>query len=119
MYCRPRMRPTSRSSKSNTASIAPDRNRISPITMNSGTVASAVVVAVVKMLLANSPKPAGPISTRMPATFRMRNATNTGMPRNKSAKQQPDPAAERHPPGHGMMLTWPVSRSSLIRSRRK
>ena len=47
MYCRPRIRPTSRSSESNTASIAPERNRISPITMNSGTVASAVVVAVV------------------------------------------------------------------------
>ena len=59
--------------------------------MNSGTVASAVIVAVVKMLLANRPKPAGPISTRIPATLRIRNATNTGMPRKSSASSSPIP----------------------------
>ena len=61
--------------------------------MNSGTVASAVMVAVVKMLLANSPKPAGPMSTRMPVTLRMRKATKTGMPRKSSASRSPIPLA--------------------------
>jgi hypothetical protein len=85
---------------------------ISPMTMNSGTVASAVVVAVVKMLLANMPKPAGPSSTRIPATLRMRNDMKTGMAsssRPSSSPMPPDsaihqvttqsPAARRPAPG--------------------
>ena len=45
-YWRPRMRPISRSSELNRTSMAPERNRISPMTMNSGTADSAPSVAV-------------------------------------------------------------------------
>ena len=46
-YWRPRNRPTSRSSESNSTSIAPERNMISPMAMKSGTAARIPVVAVV------------------------------------------------------------------------
>ena len=45
-YCRPRILPTRRSIESNNTSIAPERNRISPIRMKSGTAASALIVPV-------------------------------------------------------------------------
>ena len=43
-YCRPRIRPTSLSIDVISTSMHPDRNRISPSKMNSGTVPSAAVV---------------------------------------------------------------------------
>ena len=45
-YWRQRMRPIRRSSESNSTSMAPERNMISPMTMNSGTADSAPKVAV-------------------------------------------------------------------------
>jgi hypothetical protein len=46
-YWRPRNRPTSRSIESNSTSIAPERNMISPMAMKSGTAVRVPVVAVV------------------------------------------------------------------------
>ena len=77
---------------------------MSPIRMNSGTAASALVFAVVKMLAANNPKPAGPRNTSTPATLSSRKLTKIGTPTASSSSSKATPADSAT---HQVMQTVP------------
>ena len=91
-YCRPRTRPTSLSIESSSTSMQPDRNRISPSRMNSGTVPSDAVVAVSYMLLTTMPNAASPSIRTTPEMMMIRNARKIGAPVRKMATRMARPA---------------------------
>ena len=91
-YWRPRTRPTSLSIESSSTSIQPDRNRISPSRINSGTVPSAAVVEVSYMLFAIMPNAASPRVTSTPDTMMIRKARKIGAPVMKITSRSAIPA---------------------------
>lgn len=80
-YRRPFIRPISVSRASKMTSIEPDRNSNSPISTNSTMVVRVSEVTVLYTLLANMPKPALPISQKVPRTLTVRKAIKIGTPR--------------------------------------
>src|SRR5262245_1488434 len=77
------------SNASYSSSIARERDSISPISRNSGTVMNASLVSVVTRLLANMPNAEGPRMNRMPATLISKKTTKTGSPAKVSAITTP------------------------------
>ena len=72
--------------------MLPERNRISPSRMNSGTVPSEAVVAVSYMLFTTMPNAASPSIRTTPEMMMIRNARKIGAPVRKIATRMIRPS---------------------------